>query len=112
MKPLYKILFRGGEEQVLGLIRAIKKIIPVEMNGVGIVNIYLNIAYLYYSKEKDLELSYKTVKNSIPNISDNCIKEILAILLFNNDYSNTDVNTERAKQKINNKYINKVNINI
>lgn len=109
-RKAYEIFFRGGEIQLLGFIKAIKRIIyPKELLSSEFLNIYIQLGTFYLAKEITLQKMYNMIKEGIPSFTSENIKEILAIMLFNIKYNNTDVNIEEARRIIEKKFMKKVN---
>ena len=77
------------------------------MDPVGILDIYLTLAYYYIKDKNNLKSSYNLLKNNI-DISEQSILEILAIMLFNFKNVKSDVNTEKSRNIINKKYLKAV----
>lgn len=109
LRSFYKMLFKSGEEQAYGLVRTIRRIVSMNIDAIVLLNFYLYLAYVYYSNNKNLQKAANYIKEGFKDITQDSINEILALLLFNDHNCKRDVNTEKAKETIKNKYLKEVN---
>lgn len=104
-KKVYNAIFKGGEEQIMGLLRSIRKILfPAHISANGLMQMYLPGVVLYYTN-KSFTSMYNILKQ---NYKEEFIIHFFSIMYYHLKHVYDDVNTEIAQKIMKEKVFKKV----